>query len=361
MNFCTNLNFGTSDETNVSDKNVNDIWETEKTVEKTNFKQSEPLKRDSRFCAACGSPLSDGASFCSSCGAKTSSYSSENQSQRKTVFDGEIHKCPHCGEVLKSFETVCPACNFELRGTKSSSAVKELITKIEKLDSQKGDEGFFKTLKRKIDGTKLSSAEEQKISLISNFPIPNTKEDILEFMILSSSHILSKNSNQNASLHDNLLHKELKKAWTIKFEQAYNKAKICIKNASDCAEIEQCYKATIIAPKLKRLKTIKIALISALVSLVIIVAGVFIVKNLTYNPNIIKVGLSCDDIEGLYYEDAIELFEEKGFTNIKTREDGKGFLKKSGTVKSVTIDGEGDFSASSKFSKDAKIIILYYE
>ena len=155
------------------------------------------------FCTNCGQQVADGAKFCANCG--TPITQSNARTERKTVFDGEIHKCSHCGEVLKAFETVCPSCKFEIRGTKSSSAVSEFVRKIEELDRKKYDDSFIKSIKRKLDGTKLSPIEEQKISLISNFPIPNTKEDILEFMILSSSHILAKKPSGDISEHDELL------------------------------------------------------------------------------------------------------------------------------------------------------------
>ena len=79
------------------------------------------------------------------------------------------------------------------------------------------------------------------------------------------------------------------------------------------------------------------------------------------NPDAIKVGISYEDVEGQYYEDVIEIFEKNGFTNIEARADGWHLLHKSGTVKSVTIDGKEEFYSFSKFSKDAKIIILYYK
>ena len=311
------------------------------------------------FCTNCGQQVADGTKFCANCGTPITQSNTKNE--RKIVFDGEIHKCSHCGEVLKAFEMVCPSCKFEIRGAKSSNSVSELVRKIEELDRKKNGDSFVQSIKRKIDGTKLSPIEEQKISLISNFPIPNTKEDILEFMILSSSHILAKKPSGDISEHDELLYKELKKAWKMKFEQAYDKAKICIKNCEDRAEIEQCYNKTIVEPQKKRKKTTKIVLLSVFIPLILIITSIVLITTLTADPNAIKAGVSYDDVEGQYYEDVIEIFEKNGFTNIEAREDGWHLLHKSGTVKSVTIDGKEEFYSFSKFSKDAKIIILYYK
>lgn len=110
------------------------------------------------FCINCGQELAEGAKFCASCGNAVGASQNGAKEQRKTVYDGELHKCPNCGEQLGSFVTSCPACGYELRGTKVTSVVNELAQKLERTESV-----------------------EQKIDLIRNFYIPNTKEDICEF------------------------------------------------------------------------------------------------------------------------------------------------------------------------------------
>ena len=141
------------------------------------------------FCINCGQELMAGAKFCANCGKAVGTSQNEAKEQRKTVYDGELHKCPNCGERLDSFVTACPACGYELRGAKVTSVVNELAQKLERTKSV-----------------------EQKIDLIRNFHIPNTKEDIYEFFILATS-------NMSADGYD-------VKAWYAKLEQAYQKANI---------------------------------------------------------------------------------------------------------------------------------------
>lgn len=109
------------------------------------------------FCTNCGKQLDEGAKFCSTCGAAVPQTTWEENSERKTVYDGELHKCPNCGEQINSFVAVCPACGYEFRGAKTASCVKELAAKLEPV-----------------------SDPEQRDDLIRNFYIPNTKEDICE-------------------------------------------------------------------------------------------------------------------------------------------------------------------------------------
>ncbi len=163
------------------------------------------------FCEKCGHQLSENAKFCAICGTPITS-STSNEATRKTFFDGEIHKCPNCGETLRSFETICPTCNFELRGAKGSNAVKDLAEKLER-----------------------ATSEKQKIIVIKNFPIPNTKEDIFEFMILASSNFDS--SYYAAHLNE----EDISDAWLSKIEQCYQKAKISFGAHSDFESIEKIY------------------------------------------------------------------------------------------------------------------------
>ena len=163
------------------------------------------------FCKNCGQQLEDDAKFCTTCGTKTTTDNSTMTSERKTVFDGEIHKCPHCGEVLKTFETVCPTCKFELRGIKGSNTIKDLAEKLEN-----------------------STSDKQRINIIKNFPIPNTKEDIFEFMLLASS-------NFDVFYYATHLHVEdISDAWLSKIEQCYSKAKILLDD-KDIVVIKNVY------------------------------------------------------------------------------------------------------------------------
>lgn len=313
------------------------------------------------FCTNCGQELSNDAKFCPSCGVATQKETSGNE--RKTIYDGEIHKCPNCGEVLKSFESFCPSCNFELRGKESSSTVAEFVKKCELLDKKKSILLIKK--KQKLKGNALLPVEEEKIALISNFIIPNTREDIFEFLILSSTNVLKKASS-DASKHEQYLHNEMKKAWKIKFEQAYEKAKKCLLDENDLIEIERYYEKTIIVPRRRRVCII--VLISILVisfygiMAAVITCGAMEETKANRDPNAIEISISYDDVKGMPYEEAVEFFEEKGFTNIETVKDsGFNIFGMSGTVKKVTVDGDSSFSADDKAYKDSTIVIFYYE
>ena len=60
------------------------------------------------FCTNCGEQIKEGAKFCASCGAPTDFKENNDNIKRKSVYEGEIHKCPQCGEALESFVTILP-------------------------------------------------------------------------------------------------------------------------------------------------------------------------------------------------------------------------------------------------------------
>lgn len=191
------------------------------------------------FCTNCGQEIQEGAKFCAGCGSPTTDNNS-NASKRTVFYDGELHKCPNCGEVLNSFVAACPACGYELRGSSATGAVKEFASKLDN-----------------------AATEFQKANIIRNFPIPNTKEDIFEFMILASSNI------------DDHPNKDVFDAWIAKFEQCYDKARLTFKQDSDFSQIQSIYARTIKEiRRIKRKGPLKKFLTIAIPIVVFIVANI---------------------------------------------------------------------------------------
>lgn len=165
------------------------------------------------FCSNCGAQIADNAKFCSECGSKNAGASSPENRQQE--FAGKIIKCPNCGERLKSFVTVCPSCGYELRGSKAADALKQF-------------ENRYSQLRKPQD----------KIDLIKTFAIPNTKEDVLEFMILASANI---DSDAFDTDKDDTVDARVSNAWFAKMEQAYRKAQLLFEDTVEFRKIEKIY------------------------------------------------------------------------------------------------------------------------
>ena len=111
-----------------------------------------------------------------------------------------------------------------------------------------------------------SQKNREKASLIINFSVPNTKEDIMEFMILAASNIDVKKGVDD----------DVTKAWISKLDQVYQRAEISMGGHPDFAQIKSIYDR-----KKKELKNKKIKgfLIGAGC-----VAGWFFLIGLLWNP-----------------------------------------------------------------------------
>jgi len=286
-------------ELNVSPKKEYPKWEAaiSEAVLKCKSASSEPTKKESpareradntqtsanngekRFCQYCGTKLDPGARFCKNCGkqldgSSTSgggyaapqpqeTFSHKQHTERKTVYEGQLHKCPNCGELLDSFRSHCPSCGYEIRDARSSSSVRELAQKLERIEAERmAPIEEKKSLMKMVFGKDFKEEDEveeaqerfdehkrqQKANLIINFSVPNTREDILEFMILASSNIDVKKGIDD----------EVTKAWISKLDQVYEKARLMLGNSPSFSQIKYIYerkKAQIKNRKFKGLAT----------------------------------------------------------------------------------------------------------
>lgn len=77
----------------------------------------------------------------------------------------------------------------------------------------------------------------------------------------------------------------------------------------------------------------------------------------------IATPIKAKKCKGENYEKVEEEFEDAGFTEIKTKGNGKlkvGLLHGEGDVESVTINGNDSFDKGDKYPADAKVVITYY-
>lgn len=254
-----------------------------------------------KYCNNCGQQLNGNENFCSNCGNPIKQINSNDNTKRQTTYSGVIHKCPNCGETLKSFMTNCPSCGHEIRGEKPISAIKEFSSKLEAIEAKREHQksGLFKNT---FSSQEISKTDEQKISLIRSFAIPNTKEDLFEFLILSISNIdvdSYESDIPNAR-------KAVSDAWKAKFEQAYQKAKMMFPNDPKFKEIEKSYKSTNKSIKNAKWKLWKlVGIIYGILFIVLIL--VFATVNISKNKEIKRLENIVIQIEAALEEEDYKL------------------------------------------------------
>ncbi len=294
------------------------------------------------FCMNCGKQLPDGAKFCFECGAKVNAYESQG-TQRKTVYDGEIHKCPNCGDLMDAFEIKCNACGYERRSINSTSSVKEFAAKYARVED-----------------------DEEKLNLVRSFPIPNAKEDICEFVLLAAANVDldAHGPHSEEWKFFNGERRVISDAWIAKMEMAIQKAELMFPGTKEFVHIYSVYEKKMKQVRKKKHKLAKILLLSIGLPILLIIA---LVGNhhLSIYSNVqdIVIGKSASEFCGQDYETVKTYLQERGFKIIRTSSVEIRFYDfehKEYEIKSISINGLEDFTADHVFPSDAKIIIVYW-
>lgn len=199
----------------------------------------------------------------------------ETSATPKSEKFGDVRKCSACGAIVESFAIKCPDCGTEFRNIEASRNIIKFFDKLNEFElgriedirtennGNKKKIGFgtvilwlffwpillpIKIINLIIQIIKLifsinkpakwTTFDARKEELIMNYPVPTSREDILEFMSLSTGKI------ENLDYMDLLSDKgKVKncwnKIWLQKIEQIKNKAAILMKDDKKYTEIGQ--------------------------------------------------------------------------------------------------------------------------
>ena len=116
---------------------------------------------------------------------------------RRVENFGILQKCPNCGAALQQAVMVCGECGYEFRGVGVNSSVEKLSNMISNAVAMQEDDDTIK-------------------KIILNFPIPSTKEDLLEFIFFTKSKSRVSLSESETTLPD---------AYRQKYYECVDKAK----------------------------------------------------------------------------------------------------------------------------------------
>lgn len=218
------------------------------------------------FCQNCGHELDPTAKFCPECGIP---ISKKDMSIRHQKFAGEIIKCPNCGEILNAFSSKCPSCGYELRGSDSLNSVEEFARELKIIESKRKKEPEFTGIGNSLSKVlslltnTTDPVDQQLANRIANFAVPNTTEDIFEFMILAASNIdpmAHDKTTYGYSLTERAGKLMVSNAWDSKYSQVCKKAKIMFPEDSRLCEIENLYRS-----KQKQIKSLNFKTMIALI------------------------------------------------------------------------------------------------
>lgn len=146
---------------------------------------------------------------------------------------GNVKKCPACGAALQSFQTCCPDCGHELNGVEVNASIERLFEMLNKIEAQRQTSSVLSSFFVQPGEDKISL---QKKECIKSFPIPNTREAILEFLCMAVPLAKKKGFFTDEA---GQLHNAFATVWKNKCEQIIMKARFAMKDdKATLAEIE---------------------------------------------------------------------------------------------------------------------------
>jgi RNA polymerase subunit RPABC4/transcription elongation factor Spt4 len=198
------------------------------------------------FCANCGKEMGDGVKFCPSCGTQAGGPAPAKPATEKL---GTIRTCPACGSEVPAMTALCPFCGHEFSNTQASSLITAFAEQISALDYEIAGEWskynnsakssikkvlwivlnvftygipFIISMLRKVFAPKIPPmmpSEHKKKSLIENFVVPNTREDIMEFVMFSATKIQAQIEAAGTSLVEMTIANKWARIWSDKCKQ----------------------------------------------------------------------------------------------------------------------------------------------
>ena len=154
--------------------------------------------------------------------------------QQKHAKYGDVNKCPGCGAMIETYSTHCPQCGFTFSNVEASATFTKLMRELDSVEANRKS----LTMKEMMMGI-TDRTDDRKKSIISNFPIPTTKADILEFVTMGAPLAQKKGNFFTANHPDNAAHNALVGAWQDKLKQVVIKARLSMKeDKATIAEIE---------------------------------------------------------------------------------------------------------------------------
>ena len=190
----------------------------------------------------------------------------KNKRDNSTVVNsdkmGSLVKCPACGAIAETFSTKCNDCGTEFRNISASKNIIHFSEKLDEIESTRTDTaassdkntGCFELLKwimfwyillpikivqffiNRSKPPKWSITDTRKEELILNFPVPMSREEIIEFLTLAVSKINS-NTYWNAFSDDMKNKGAWNTVWFKKIQQIQSKASIAMINDKASLEI----------------------------------------------------------------------------------------------------------------------------
>lgn len=149
----------------------------------------------------------------------------QQPSRPQSVKHGVVNKCPVCGAIVEAGSPTCVECGYAFRGLQANSSVERLSAMLEEAHQRKVDlemkqaqnpTAFLNSFFGRSSNPEWELMTAQK-RIIETFPVPTTKDDLIELILFLEPKSKSKFLNPNHMIS---------KSYKIKLDECCMKAKI---------------------------------------------------------------------------------------------------------------------------------------
>ena len=139
---------------------------------------------------------------------------------------GNVEKCPSCGAQVIGGNAVCPECGYTFSNVQANSSIEKLFAKLDEVNRQQE----AKTIKEEDEYEENERARKRKMEIISNFAVPNTRADLLEFLTMIQAKVDSTGPRDGANGYEE---EDLSYAYWLLYTNCINKARLSFLKDND--------------------------------------------------------------------------------------------------------------------------------
>ena len=154
-------------------------------------------------------------------------FKQQTKSSKEKV--GNIKTCPACGSAVKTMTMACEDCGHEFNNVGANKSISELLNRINTLKKGAQEEDY--------------DFEKRKADQINNTPIPNSREDLLEFLTVCISQADVSWTSRGMGY--------VVSAWESKGSEALLKAKILFREDLKSMTLIEAYEKKLSSAKKK--------------------------------------------------------------------------------------------------------------
>lgn len=160
---------------------------------------------------------------------------------------GDVRKCPACGAIISSGIAVCKECGYAFTEASSTASREKLYELLDKIDQEHNKAGDLKReLGFVLSGGRTPKSTTLKVSAITNFSIPNTKADLLDFCSFLAVLANPSGPKDYKTLR---FEEDLSYAYWLLYSACINKAKISFAKDPDFTPFFEKYEDFLIKSK----------------------------------------------------------------------------------------------------------------